>query len=90
MRIVSRFVNEAVHCLQEGVISSPLDGDTASVFGVGFPPFLGGPFRFIDTYGANRLVEHMHRYQEAYAPVQFAPAQMLSDMAKSGKKFYEK
>uniref|UniRef100_A0A7E4ZXR9 Trifunctional enzyme subunit alpha, mitochondrial n=1 Tax=Panagrellus redivivus TaxID=6233 RepID=A0A7E4ZXR9_PANRE len=88
LRILSRFINEATFCLQEGVISSPSDGDVASVFGLGFPPFWGGPFRFIDLYGAEKLVAHMERFSNAYAHEQFAPSQLLADYAKSGKKFY--
>ncbi|NWJ10858.1 ECHA enzyme, partial [Crypturellus undulatus] len=88
MRIVTRFVNEAALCLQEGILSSPVEGDMGAVFGLGFPPYLGGPFRFIDSFGARQVVDKMRKYEAVYGS-QFTPCQLLLDYANdSGKKFY--
>lgn len=86
-RFVLRFVSEAIHCLQDGVIASPRDGDIGAVFGVGFPPFLGGPFMYVDTVGAQTVVDKMKALEQEHGP-QFEPPQMLLDMAASGKKFH--
>ncbi|VDK21523.1 unnamed protein product [Anisakis simplex] len=88
LRVLCRYVNEAAICLEEEVIQSPTAGDIASIFGIGFPPFWGGPFRFVDLYGPEKLVNNMSRYADAYGEEQFRPAQILIDHAKSGKKFY--
>lgn len=85
--MILRFVNEAVMTLEEGIIQSPTDGDVAAVFGVGFPARFGGPFKFVDTKGADYVVEQMEKFEAVYGE-SFTPCQMLRDMAKSGKKFY--
>uniref|UniRef100_A0A8C2S4R9 Trifunctional enzyme subunit alpha, mitochondrial n=1 Tax=Capra hircus TaxID=9925 RepID=A0A8C2S4R9_CAPHI len=88
-RLVTRFVNEAILCLQEGVLATPTEGDIGAVFGLGFPPCLGGPFHFVDLYGAQKIVDRLRKYEAAYGK-QFTPCQLLVDHANNpNKKFYQ-
>ncbi|XP_007532659.2 trifunctional enzyme subunit alpha, mitochondrial [Erinaceus europaeus] len=87
-RLVTRFVNEAAMCLQEGILATPAEGDIGAVFGLGFPPCLGGPFRFVDLYGAQKIVDRLRKYEGAFGK-QFTPCQLLVDHANGSKKFYQ-
>ena len=80
-------VNEAVYCLQEGIIAEPMHGDIGAIFGLGFPPFLGGPFRYMDSLGIGHVVARLEHYQGQFGD-KFAPAEILKTMAKEGKSFY--
>lgn len=86
-RCVLMMLNEAAMCLDEGVIRNPRDGDIGAIFGIGFPPFLGGPFRYMDKLGAKHLVERLEFYQNTLGD-KFAPAEILRTMATEDKTFY--
>jgi len=75
-RCVLAMVNEAAYCLEEGILRSTRDGDIGAVFGLGFPPFRGGPFRYIDSVGAGRIVEELEDLHARFAP-RFRPAEVL-------------
>lgn len=86
-RCVLVMLNEAARCLDEGVIRSARDGDIGAVFGFGFPPFLGGPFRYMDQLGAGLVVKTLNYLQQQYGE-HFAPCERLQRMAQLGERFY--
>ncbi|MCO7222972.1 fatty acid oxidation complex subunit alpha FadJ [Pleionea sp. CnH1-48] len=86
-RCLLMMVNEAVRCLEDDIIRSPRDGDIGSIFGIGFPPFLGGPFRYIDKRGAKEIVEQLRLYAEKHGD-RFEPAPLLVEYAEQEKTFY--
>ena len=87
VRCVLAMVNEAALCLDEGVLRSARDGDVGAVFGIGFPPFRGGPFRYVDALGAARVVDDLEQLNERF-PGRFAPATVLVAHARGQKRFY--
>ena len=50
-RLVYAMLNEAALAEADGVIRSPRDGDIGAIFGIGFPPFRGGPLRMSANRG---------------------------------------
>jgi 3-hydroxyacyl-CoA dehydrogenase/enoyl-CoA hydratase/3-hydroxybutyryl-CoA epimerase len=86
-RMALTMINEAAWCLEEDILKSPTDGNLGAILGLGFPPFLGGPFRYIDQQGAQNVVDRLNKYTEEFGP-RFKPAQSLIDYAKEGKKFH--
>jgi 3-hydroxyacyl-CoA dehydrogenase / enoyl-CoA hydratase / 3-hydroxybutyryl-CoA epimerase len=87
-RPVFLMINEAALCLQEGIISSPGDGDLGAVFGLGFPPFLGGPFRYLDSIGLGTAVVEMEKLASQFG-ARFKPAPILVEMAGKEERFYK-
>ncbi len=65
-RLVLLFVNEAIRCLEEGVIQSPTDGDVGAVLGLGFPPFRGGPFHYADSLGPDAYTKKLNALTAAH------------------------
>lgn len=80
------FINEATLCLQEGILRSARDGDIGAVFGLGYPPFRGGPFFTVDQMGADVVVAKLEALEARFGE-RFAPAQILKDHAETGKSF---
>ncbi|OLQ81466.1 multifunctional fatty acid oxidation complex subunit alpha [Photobacterium proteolyticum] len=88
MRCSLMMLNEAARCLDEGVIQSARDGDIGAIFGIGFPPFLGGPFRYMDQLGIKRVVELLNEHADKYGE-RFKPCDKLIAMANEGQSFYQ-
>lgn len=86
-RLVLLMVNEAAFCLQEGLLEDATDGDLGAVLGLGFPPFLGGPFRYVDAQGSAKVVERLEALAAAHGP-RFTPAPLLVELARSNGRFH--
>jgi 3-hydroxyacyl-CoA dehydrogenase / enoyl-CoA hydratase / 3-hydroxybutyryl-CoA epimerase len=88
-RCVLQMINEAAYCLGEGILRSARDGDVGAIFGLGWPPFRGGPFRYADSLGTSHVVERLGAYQARFG-MRFQPAPLLPGMARTGAKFHDR
>ena len=86
-RVMIPMANEAIRCLEEGIVGSAAEADMALLYGLGFPPFRGGIFRYIETMGLANFVALADKYAD------LGPIYQLSDgvrqMAAEGKSYFE-
>ncbi len=86
-RLLYAMLNEAAMAVGEDIVRSPRDGDIGAIFGIGFPPFRGGPLRVIDTLSAARVGDVLQSLAAMYG-ARFAPCDALVEQAKANRKFY--
>ncbi|MFK7824710.1 MAG: 3-hydroxyacyl-CoA dehydrogenase NAD-binding domain-containing protein [Oligoflexales bacterium] len=86
-RCLMIFVNESVSCLEEHILTKASDGDIGAVYGLGFPSFWGGPFKYIDFLGAHHVVEVLNRLSEKDGE-RFKPSSLLKEYAIENRKFF--
>ncbi len=85
-RLMIPMANEAIRCLEEGIVASAAEADMALLYGLGFPPFRGGIFRYIETMGLANFVELADKYAH------LGPIYQITDgvrqMAADGKSYF--
>ena len=86
-RMVYAMLNESARAMAEDVVRSPRDGDIGAIFGIGFPPFRGGPLRMIDSLGAAAVVRTLEDLVRDYGE-RFTPAEPLVEMARREVSYY--
>lgn len=86
-RLVYPLLNEAARAFGEGVVRSARDGDIGAIFGIGFPPFRGGPLRTIDSLGPAAVVSTLEDLARAHGD-RFAPCEALVELARVGGTYY--
>ncbi len=89
LRCVLPLVNEAVRCFSEGILRSARDGDVGAVMGLGFPPFRGGPLRYVDERGAAAVMAELAELRKEHG-VRFAPAPLLEELAARGERVHDR
>jgi 3-hydroxyacyl-CoA dehydrogenase/1,4-dihydroxy-2-naphthoyl-CoA synthase len=81
-------INEAALMMEEGICDRPQDMDLAMIYGTGFPPYRGGILRFADKWGLKNVYGKLLALEKQYG-LRFKPADMIKEMAESGKTFYQ-
>ncbi|ATM98583.1 MULTISPECIES: fatty acid oxidation complex subunit alpha FadB [Proteus] len=87
-RMMIPMINEVIRCLDEGIIASPAEADIALVYGLGFPPFRGGVFRYLDTVGLAQFVADAQQYA-SLGPLYQIP-ESLKQKAQRNETYYPK
>ncbi len=85
-RCMVPMVNEVARCIEERIVATPYEADTALVYGIGFPPFRGGACRYVDQMGVANFVALADRY--ASLGKFYAVPKLLRDMAAGNRKFF--
>jgi len=85
-RLMIPMVNEVVRCLEEGVVDTAAEADMGLIYGLGFPPFRGGPIRYLETLGLDKFIAIADKY--AHLGEIYQVTDGMREMAASGKSYF--
>jgi 3-hydroxyacyl-CoA dehydrogenase/enoyl-CoA hydratase/3-hydroxybutyryl-CoA epimerase/enoyl-CoA isomerase len=87
-RMMIPMATEMARCLDEQVVASPREADVALIYGLGFPSFRGGVFRWMDEVGLERfcdLADGLSQLGKLYEPTE-----SMRRMASEGKNYHSR
>ncbi len=83
-RLLFSNVNEALKCLEEGVVRTVADANIGSIFGIGAPPWTGGYVQFVNTYGLQNYIDRAEGLAQRYGARFRAPGIVRDTLAAGG------
>ncbi len=86
LRMMLPMLFESSRCLEDNITGSPVEVDIALLYGLGFPPFRGGLFRWADGLGLATLLRRAEAFRGLGAL--YAPTKQFTDLAGAGRGFY--
>lgn len=86
-RTILIMVNEASHCLEEGIIENASYLDYAMIAGTGFPAFRGGLLKYADELGIEYVVQKLQEFEKSHGE-RFRPSELLLKLHKNKQTFY--
>ena len=88
-RMLFSMVNEGARVLEEGIAIRPGDIDVIFVNGYGMPRYRGGPMKYADTVGLDKVYAAIVKYRERYGDLWWTPSPLLEQLANAGRTFQE-
>ncbi|MDH1380500.1 3-hydroxyacyl-CoA dehydrogenase NAD-binding domain-containing protein [Comamonas aquatica] len=85
-RYMAAMVNEGAKVVQEGIALRPLDVDVTFISGYGFPRYRGGPMKWADMQGLDKILADIKAFEQE-DPLFWKPAALLEQLVAEGKNF---
>jgi len=86
-RMMIPMIIETIRCLEENIVDTPNEADIALIYGIGFPPFLGGALKYVDHLGLDVVCAMADKY--AHLGKLYEPTEKMREMAAAGLKYYK-
>ena len=88
-RLLYSMINEGARVLEEGIAIRPGDIDVIFVNGYGLPRYRGGPMKYADMVGLDKVYAAVEKHRARYGDLWWTPAPLLEQLARSGSSFQE-
>ena len=85
-KYIAAMVYEGIKILSEKIALKPSDIDVVFTNGYGFPKWRGGPMKYADMIGLDKILKNIQKYSEEN-PRFWAPPKLLEDLVKQNKDF---
>ncbi len=85
-KYMAAMINEGANVVHQGIALRPLDVDVTFVHGYGFPRHRGGPMKYADMYGLDKVLADIQTFAKQ-DPLFWQPSPLLVQLVKDGKNF---
>ena len=85
-KYMAAMINEGANVVHQRIALRPLDVDVTFVHGYGFPRYRGGPMKYADMIGLEKVLADIEEFSKK-DPLFWQPSELLIQLVKDGKNF---